>query len=74
MRVGAVLHMRQCYAGLQLLDREKGDIQLVMKQVKAFEWDGKIGIRQPEPAYVLNLEARINTVHRKWEKRHHDAT
>ena len=58
----------------QLLDREKGDIQLVMKQVKAFEWDGKTGLRQPEPAYVLNLEARINTVHRKWEKRHHDAT
>lgn len=58
----------------RLLDQENGDIQSVMKQVKTFEWDGKAGLRQPEPAYVLNLEARINTVHRKWESRQHDAT
>jgi glyoxylase-like metal-dependent hydrolase (beta-lactamase superfamily II) len=58
----------------QLLDQEKGDIQSVMKQIKAFEWDGKTGLRQPEPAYVLNLKARIKTVRRKWEKRPHDAT
>ncbi|WP_319525045.1 MBL fold metallo-hydrolase [uncultured Desulfosarcina sp.] len=50
------------------LDEEKGDVQAVMKRVKAFEWDGKPGIRQPEPAYVLNLEARIQTIRRKWEE------
>lgn len=50
------------------LDEENGDVQLVMKRVKAFEWDGKPGIRQPEPAYVLNLEARIQTIRRKWEE------
>ena len=58
----------------RLLDQEKGDTQSVMKQIKAFEWDGKTGLRQPEPAYVLNLEARIKTVRRKWEKGRHDAT
>jgi hypothetical protein len=26
-----------------------------------------VGHRQPEPAYLLNLEARINTVLRKWQ-------
>jgi 2-aminobenzoylacetyl-CoA thioesterase len=50
------------------LDEEKGDVQAVMRRVKAFEWDGKPGIRQPEPAYVLNLEARIQTIRRKWEE------
>lgn len=58
----------------RFLEMENGDIQPVMKRVKAFEWDGKTGLRQPEPAYVLNLEARINTIRRKWEKRHHDRT
>lgn len=51
----------------RFLVAENGHIPAVMKQVKAVEWDGKSGIRQPEPAYVLNLEARINTVARKWQ-------
>lgn len=41
---------------------EDGDVQAVMKRVKAFEWDGKPGLKQPEPAYLLNLQARINTI------------
>ena len=51
----------------RFLEGENGDIPAVMKQVKAVEWDGKSGLRQPEPAYVLNLEARINTIVRKWQ-------
>jgi len=51
----------------RFLEAENGQIPAVMKQVKAVEWDGKSGLRQPEPAYVLNLEARINTIVRKWQ-------
>lgn len=46
---------------------ENGNVHAVMKRVKAVEWDGKPGFRQPEPAYVLNLEARIKTVLRKMQ-------
>ena len=58
----------------RLLETENGHIPAVMKQVKAVEWDGKSGLRQPEPAYVLNLEARINTIVRKWHvaRKHHE--
>lgn len=51
----------------RFLAEENGNIQAVMKRVKAYEWDGKSGLKQPEPAYVLNLEARIKTVWRKWQ-------
>ena len=51
----------------QFLEAENGDIPAVMNRVKAIEWDGKPGLRQPEPAYVLNLEARVKTVLRKWQ-------
>jgi glyoxylase-like metal-dependent hydrolase (beta-lactamase superfamily II) len=50
----------------RFLAEEQGDIQTVMTRVKAVEWDGKSVLRQPEPAYVLNLEARIKTILRKW--------
>jgi glyoxylase-like metal-dependent hydrolase (beta-lactamase superfamily II) len=50
------------------LIEESGNIPAVMQRVKAYEWDGKSGLRQPEPAYVLNLEARVKTVLRKWER------
>lgn len=43
--------------------RETGnDIQAVMQRFKAIEWESNPGLRQPEPAYLLNLEARIKTV------------
>jgi glyoxylase-like metal-dependent hydrolase (beta-lactamase superfamily II) len=51
---------------VRLLDDENENVPAVMKRVKAYEWDGKSGLRQPEPAYLLNLEARINTVLKKW--------
>jgi glyoxylase-like metal-dependent hydrolase (beta-lactamase superfamily II) len=58
----------------RFLETEGGDIPAVMKQVKAVEWDGKSGLRQPEPAYVLNLEARIKTILRIWQaaRQHHE--
>ena len=51
----------------RFLEAENGNIPAVMKRVKAYEWDGKPGLKQPEPAYVLNLESRIKTVLRKWQ-------
>ena len=42
-----------------LLDRENGDIQKVVALVKAAEYDPKPDPKQPEPAYLINLEARV---------------
>jgi glyoxylase-like metal-dependent hydrolase (beta-lactamase superfamily II) len=42
-----------------LLDRENGDIEKVVSLVKAEEYDPKPDPKQPEPAYLINLEARV---------------
>ncbi len=64
----SLLQSRRFYKmAVQFLTEENGYIPAVMKRIKSFEWDGKHGLRQPEPAYVLNLEARVNTVLRKWQ-------
>ena len=47
---------------VRFLDEEGGDLPAVMQRVKAYEWDGKTCLRQPEPAYVINLEARIRSI------------
>lgn len=49
----------------QLIAEETGNLDAVKKRVKAIEWDNTPGMRQPKPAYLLNLEARINAVIRK---------
>ena len=49
----------------QLMIENDGDLAAVKRQIKAAEWEGIIGMRQPEPPYLLNLEARINAVVRK---------
>jgi glyoxylase-like metal-dependent hydrolase (beta-lactamase superfamily II) len=41
---------------------EKGDRRQIMQRIKAIEYDGYTGPRQPEAAYLLNLEARIKAV------------
>ena len=65
----SLLQSRRFYEMVaSFLEEENGDFQSVMKRVKAFEWDGKTCLRQPEPAYVLNLEARIRTVCNKLAK------
>ena len=53
------------------LAEEHGDIPRVMTGIKAVEFDGKQEPKQPEPAYLLNLEARIKAVGKRigytWE-------
>jgi 2-aminobenzoylacetyl-CoA thioesterase len=44
------------------LAEDHGDIQRVMTKIKAVEYDVKQEFKQPEPAYLLNLEARIKAV------------
>ena len=61
----SLTHSRQFRATVErLLNEAQGDTADVLKKIKAFEWDGKSGLRQPEPAYVLNLQARIKAVQR----------
>ena len=44
------------------LAEEHGDIARVMTRIKAVEYDVKQEPKQPEPAYLLNLQARIKAV------------
>ncbi len=47
---------------MKLLEREEGDMLKVSHAVRAVEYDAKQGPKQPEPAYMLNLEARMKAV------------
>ncbi len=47
------------------LAEEAGDLERVIQRVKAVEYDCKTGSKQPEPAYLLNLQARIAAVQRR---------
>lgn len=53
------------------LAEEKGDMAAVISRIKAVEYDVKPQPKQPEPAYLLNLEARIKSVGKRigytWE-------
>ena len=44
------------------LAEEQGDISRVMTRIRVDEYDVKQEPKQPEPAYLLNLEARIKSV------------
>ena len=50
------------------LDEEDGDLDRVKIRIKKMEYDGNDGPKQPEPAYLLNLEARIKAVGKKMNK------
>ena len=50
------------------LDEEDGDLDRVRIRIKKIEYDSKDGPKQPEPAYLLNLEARIKAVAKKLNK------
>ena len=50
-----------------LLKTEHGDIDRVVTQVKAYEWDPKPWPKQPESAYLLNIRARVNKI---WKSMH----
>ncbi len=44
---------------LGLLDEEKGNLERVVRRVKAREWDHRQGVKQSEGAYLLNTQARV---------------
>ena len=46
----------------QSLEDEHGDIEKTMARIKCIEYDHKPDPKQPEPAYLLNLVAKINAV------------
>ncbi|MBW2607044.1 MAG: MBL fold metallo-hydrolase [Deltaproteobacteria bacterium] len=50
------------------LDEENGDLDRVKIRIKKIEYDSNDGPKQPEPAYLLNLEARIKAVAKKMNK------
>lgn len=54
------------------LAEEHGDVFRVMTRIKAVEYDDKQEPKQPEPAYLLNLEARIKAVGKR--RLYHDKT
>lgn len=43
----------------ECLSAERGDIQKAVNRIKAVEYDPKPEPKQPEPAYLLNIEARV---------------
>jgi len=45
-----------------MLDRENGDLKKTVAAVKALEYDPIQGPKQIEPAYLLNLEAKVRAV------------
>jgi glyoxylase-like metal-dependent hydrolase (beta-lactamase superfamily II) len=49
----------------RLLDEEHGDMDKVMAKVRACEYDPKPNPKQPEPAYLLNLKARVAAIHKR---------
>lgn len=42
--------------------KEKGDLRRVLQKIKEIEYDPLPTPKQPEPAFVINLEARIKSV------------
>jgi hypothetical protein len=42
--------------------REKGDLKRVLAKFRKTEYDALPTPKQPEPAYMINLEARIKSV------------
>jgi len=49
----------------RFLSETDDDIEAVMQRIRAFEYDPKPRPKQPEPAYILNLEARVRAIARK---------
>ena len=68
--------MTHCRDFLNLVEssliKEGGDVQKVMAQIKAIEYDPIQGPKQSEPAYLLNLEAKVKAIKRRLENRSED--
>jgi len=41
---------------------ENEDVERIKQRIRAYEYDANPGPKQPEPAYLINLEARIKAV------------
>ena len=41
---------------------KKEDVERIKQRIRAHEYDANPGLKQPEPAYLINLEARIRAV------------
>ena len=54
-----------CQTVCRFLADENGDISRVMQRVREYEYDPKPKPRQPEPAYLINLEARVKVIAKK---------
>lgn len=50
------------------LIQDNGDIEKVMAHIRKMEYDFKPSPKQAEPAYLLNLDAKIKAVYRKMTK------
>jgi len=50
------------------LEEEEGDVERVVERVRAIEYDPKTGPKQPEPAYLMNLQARIAAVQKRLQE------
>jgi len=44
---------------LEFLAQDGGDVGRTVRRVKEIDWDPRTGFKQPLPAYMLNLEARV---------------
>ena len=65
--------MTHCREFLNLVEtsliEKGGDVQKVIAQVKAIEYDPIQGPKQIEPAYLLNLEAKVKVIKKRLENR-----
>lgn len=65
--------MTQCRDFLNLVEtsliEKGGDVQKVIAQIKAIEYDPIQGPKQIEPAYLLNLEAKVKVIKKRLENR-----
>jgi glyoxylase-like metal-dependent hydrolase (beta-lactamase superfamily II) len=61
--------MTQCRDFLNLVEtsliEKGGDVQKVIAQIKAIEYDPIQGPKQIEPAYLLNLEAKVKVIKKR---------
>ncbi|MBI9083854.1 MAG: MBL fold metallo-hydrolase [Desulfobacterales bacterium] len=52
-----------------MLHETRGDLKAVIRRIRETEYDVKPSPKQPEPAYLLNLEARVAAVQRSVARR-----
>ena len=53
----------------RLLREEDGEVERVVARIKAEKWDPKPLPKQPERAYVMNTEIRVNIILERMKKR-----